>query len=327
MDLLALAGFVWVLYFLIYFICLWFIDCNLQLAILEKYGKPISSLKDRVVWITGASSGIGEHLAYVLAKAGCKLILSARRKSELERVKQICLQNNADLEDDNILVLDFDICNVDLHQEIFEKIINKFGKLDILVNNAGRSQRAHWEDIDINVDREMFELNVFSQLSLSRIAIKYFLKNNGGHIVVTSSLAGILPVPHSGTYTGTKHALHGYFKSFVFEKINENISVTLICPGAVQTNFLAEAFTGKSGEKFGVNTDVASNKVSAERCATLMAVAIANKVHEAWISKRIGLLITYLTIYYPNVGFWFVRKVLGPQMLRRLRDAKNNDKL
>lgn len=81
-------------------------------------------------------------------------------------------------------------------------------QLDVLVNNAGRSQRANWEDIDLAVDKEMFDLNVFSILSLSRIALHYFMKQNKGHIVVTSSLTGVTPIPYSASYTGAKHAIH-----------------------------------------------------------------------------------------------------------------------
>ena len=77
-----------------------------------------------------------------------------------------------------------------------------------MVNNAGRSQRANWEDIDLAVDKEMFDLNVFSVLSLSRIALRYFMKQNKGHIVVTSSLVGVKAVPFSASYAGSKHAIH-----------------------------------------------------------------------------------------------------------------------
>lgn len=81
-------------------------------------------------------------------------------------------------------------------------------QLDILVNNAGRSQRAQWENIDLTVDKQMFDLNVFSVMSLSRLMVKHFLQTGGGHLVITSSLAGIASVPRSATYCGTKHALH-----------------------------------------------------------------------------------------------------------------------
>ncbi|KAL2750923.1 dehydrogenase/reductase SDR family member 7 [Vespula maculifrons] len=327
MDLLIFIGLIYVCYNLLYLIYPWFSDCNIELALLTKYGKSTNTLKGKVVWITGASSGIGEHLAYELAKAGCKLILSARRESVLQDVKSTCLKENPDLEDNDILVLALDVCNINLHQEAFETIIKKFGKLDILVNNAGRSQRAHWENIELSVDREMFELNVFSYLSLSRIAMKYFLQNHLGQIVVISSLSGIFPAPYSASYTGSKHALHGYFNSCRVEKLDKNFpSITIICPGPIQTNFLAEAFTEKSGEKFGVKTDKAKNKVSVERCATLSAIAIANNVSEAWISQSSTLFVAYLITYFPNMGTWFI-KFMGKRFLMNLRDAKNADKL
>ena len=81
-------------------------------------------------------------------------------------------------------------------------------QLDVLVNNAGRSQRANWEDIDLAVDKEMFDLNVFSVLSLSRIALQYFMKQNKGQIVVTSSLVGVIAIPYSASYAAAKHAIH-----------------------------------------------------------------------------------------------------------------------
>ncbi|XP_046832795.1 dehydrogenase/reductase SDR family member 7 [Vespa crabro] len=327
MDLLTFIGLIYVCYILAIFIYPWCMDCNIELALLTKFGKSIDTLKGKVVWITGASSGIGEHLAYVLAKAGCKLILSARRESLLQNVKKACLEENADLKDDDVLVLALDVCNMNLHQEAFDTVIKKFGKLDILVNNAGRSQRAHWENIELSVDREIFELNVFSYLSLSRIAMKYFLQNNLGQIIVISSLSGIFPAPYSASYTGSKYALHGYFDSYRVEKYGKSFpSVTIICPGPIQTNFLAEAFTEKSGEKFGIETDKASNKVSVERCANLSAIAIANEVSEAWISQPSILFVAYLIKYFPNIGKWFI-KFMGKQYLKKLRDAKNANKL
>ena len=79
--------------------------------------------------------------------------------------------------------------------------------MDILVNNAGRSQRAVWEDIELGVHRNMFELNVFSVIELTRVCLKYFLSKGGGHVAATSSIAGIFPAPFSASYTGSKFAL------------------------------------------------------------------------------------------------------------------------
>lgn len=321
MAFLATVGLLTLLYYLAYFIFASILDCDILLAVKEIFGKPVSSLRGKVVWITGASSGIGEQLAYVLAKAGCKLILSARRIAELEQVKRRCLEENEYLSDDDVEVHPLDLLDLDSHEKAFRHVLDKFGKLDILVNNAGRSQRADWEKIELTVDKEMFDLNVFSVLSLSRLAVKHFLQTGKGQIVINSSVAGFLPVVRSGSYCGAKHALHGYFKSLIMDHHDKHIDVTIVCPGPIQTNFLAESFTEKSGEKYGINTEVATNKVSAERCATLMGVAIANKLDEVWIAKPTALRLIYILYCFPNFGKWLV-KTLGQKYLMKIRDAK-----
>lgn len=321
MDLLEFIGIVTVAYHLFYIIYPWFLDCDINLSIKETFGQPIHSLRGKVVWITGASSGIGEHLAYALAKVNCKLILSARRLNELNKVKDNCLKVSNDIQENDIEVLVMDVSDVSKHQALLDHVITKFGKLDILVNNAGRSQRAIWENIDLDVDKEMFNLNTFSVISLSRLVYKYFDKIGHGHFVVTSSLAGIMGAPFSGTYTGTKHALHGYFESLRTEKMNKNIPISMICPGPIQTPFLSQAFTEKSGEKFGQDSDIAKNKISGERCGHLIAVAIANKVNECWIAHCTALQLTYLGKYYPNLAQTIIY-FFGPKLFQRLRDNK-----
>lgn len=112
------------------------------------------------------------------------------------------------IKDADILILPMDVTEIECHQRMFDHVLDTFGKLDILVNNAGRSQRALWEDIEIEVDRGVFEVNVFGPIHLTRIAVKYFLTRGEGHVAVTSSIAGIIGVPFSASYTAAKHALH-----------------------------------------------------------------------------------------------------------------------
>ncbi|EFN84094.1 dehydrogenase/reductase SDR family member 7 [Harpegnathos saltator] len=324
MDMLSLIGLLILLYYFIYIISSFVLDCDIALALKEKFGQPISSLKDKKVWIIGASSGIGEELAYVLADAGCKLILSARRIVELQNVKKKCLELNKNLNDDDVEVYQLDVLNFDQHKKAFEHVISKFGQLDILVNNAGRSQRAQWENIEINVDKDMFDLDVFSILSFSRMAVKHFLQVGKGHIVVTSSIAGICTIPFSASYCGAKHALHGYFNSLPLEHYDKNIDVTMVCPGPVQTNFLAECFTDMSGQKYGVNTAIDhNNKISVKRCAVLMGVAMANKMKEVWITNPSVLQILYAGYCFPNVMSWFMNQI-GAKYLMKLRDTNTN---
>jgi len=273
------------------------------------------------VWIKGEYSGIGENMALALARGGVKLVLSARREHELERVKKNCIHIGKNLTEKDVLVLPMDMLALEEHKVYFQRVIDHFGQLDVLVNNAGRSQRANWEDIDLAVDKEMFDLNVFSILSLSRIALHYFMKQNKGHIVVTSSLTGVIPVPYSASYTGAKHAIHGYFNSLRLEKMLSNVTVTLLCPGPVFSNFLAEAFTSKPGEKFGKPVEATDRRMTGERCGHLCAVAIANKLDEAWMALPPILSLVSLFANFPNAGSLVVR-FLGPKFFHKLRDAK-----
>ena len=162
------------------------------------------------MWITGASSGIGRELAKQLSKNGVRVVLSGRNIQELEAAKHECLNiSKGQLNSNDIFILPFDMLNVDFHHEAFQRVISHFGSFHILVNNAGRSQRAEWNKIDINVDRELFELDVFSVIHLSRLAVTYFEQNNvKGQLAITSSTAGLIGAPNSASYTGAKHSLH-----------------------------------------------------------------------------------------------------------------------
>lgn len=157
-------------------------------------------------------------MAIELAKNGVKLCLSARRKDVLEQVRAECLTaaNSLLADAGDILVLPMDMLDVDAHKRRLDQVVAHFGRVDVLVNNAGRSQRAAWEDVELNVDRELFDLDVFAVVNLTRCYLKYLLGltagdnklENHGHVVVTSSGAGLAGVPMSCSYVGAKHALH-----------------------------------------------------------------------------------------------------------------------
>lgn len=322
MNILELIGLSVILYFLANLVLWIVLDADIQLSFKERFGQPISSLRGQVVWITGASSGIGKYLAIVLAKNGVKVALSARRENELKIVQEECLAaSNGLLSNDDVLVLPMDMLNLKSHEKCLKSVLDHFGSIDILVNNAGRSQRANWASIDIEVDREMFELNVFSVINLSRKVLNYFMesKGNKGHLAVTSSGAGITAVPYSGSYLGAKHALHGYFKGLAVEV--PSIDITLFCPGPIATSFLQEAFTAKTNEKFGQSTAGDQRRMTAERCAELFAVALSNKVTIAWVGLFPVNVLLYVSQFYPNVTS-LIFKLLGTAGLKKIREGK-----
>ncbi|XP_018325407.1 dehydrogenase/reductase SDR family member 7 [Agrilus planipennis] len=310
-------------YGIIYTILVCLADCDLQLAFFERFGKKIRNLKGKVVFITGASSGIGEGTALALAKNGVKLVLAARRLAELERVKQKCLEiSNGLLTSEDVLILQMDMLDIKSHQKYFDLAVQHFGNVDILFNNAGRSQRATWENIELDIHKQLFELNVFSVVNLTSIAVRYFNSKGSGHVAVTSSLAGVVGVPFSGSYTGSKHAIHGFFNSLRTEKTGKNLTVSIICPGPVFTNFLSESFTETVGKKYGISAKPTDRRLTMERCGELCAITLANQLDESWMALFPLIPFTYTAVYFPLI-FKTTLKIVGVNTLFKLRDSSD----
>ncbi|KAL7726820.1 hypothetical protein ACLKA6_017230 [Drosophila palustris] len=309
-----------VLYYVVY-VLLWIVlDCNVALWYKSRFGVSLSTMRGQVVWITGASSGIGRALAVSLARQGVRLVLSARRVEQLERVQEECLAvARGLLATKDVLILPMDMLQLDKHESCLFKVLNHFDRLDVLVNNAGRSQRANWTEIEIQVDRDLFELDVFSVVHLSRLVVRYFMEQNGGrgHIAATSSIAGFSPVPFSATYCAAKHALNAYLMALKAEI--RKLDVTIFAPGPIATDFLMEAFTGAQGGKVGLST-ANQKRLTAERCGELFAVALANKMDLTWC----GLFPVNLMAYCARNAT--LTKILGQFMtektLNKIREGK-----
>ncbi|RUS78552.1 hypothetical protein EGW08_013695 [Elysia chlorotica] len=305
-----------------WFVILVFSDADMPLILKSKFGKQPASLAGKVVWVTGASSGVGEALAYCLADSGCKLVLSARRKEELDRVKKACLASaKCKVQEDDILVLPLDVTHFDIHKQKVQEVLEYFKTVDILINNAGKSQRALWTEVERSVDIEMYELNVLGPVLLTQALLPHMIERKEGQIAVVSSLAGKFGAPLSRSYTGCKHAVQGYFDSLRIEMSTNNIDVTLICPGPVYSNFLMYATTGKKGEVVGKKISETEKRMTAERCAYLSCVAIANRQYEAWVTQQPILSLIYLMQFFPDVGKWVMVK-MGMKQIMAMREGK-----
>lgn len=300
------------------------VDADLTLLFKCKFGRSVDALKGKVIWITGASSGIGEYLAYELSKVGVKLVLSGTNADNLNLVKQSCLEIGKS-KGTEVLLLPFNISDFSCHSEKLKQVLDCYGKLDILVNNAGRSQRAAFQEIPLEVDKEMFDVNVFGTVSLTRCVVSHF-KERGqhGHIVVTSSTAGKVGAPFSATYTGSKHALQGYFECLRLEGvILGGLDVTLVCPGPVFSRIRERAFTATPGKLYEMKDKPTSRLMATERCTRLMAVAIANKMDEVWISDNPILLVMYCAQYIPSIFRNYIIKALfTKERVMRMREGQ-----
>jgi short-subunit dehydrogenase len=223
---------------------------------------------DQVVWITGASSGIGEALALAFAREGTRLVLSSRRPEELERVRAACARPDAHL------VLPLDLCRPEDFPAAVARVLTACGHVDILVNNGGVSQRAHAADTTSAVERALMEVNYFGQVALTKAVLPTMRERRSGHIVVVSSVMGYIGTPGRSTYAAAKHALHGYFDSLRGEVWREGIKVTLACPGYVQTAVSANALDAQGG-KHGRTDATHRRGITPEKCARVIVEAVA----------------------------------------------------
>uniref|UniRef100_A0A8C0US75 Dehydrogenase/reductase 7 n=1 Tax=Cyanistes caeruleus TaxID=156563 RepID=A0A8C0US75_CYACU len=270
-----------------------------------------------VVWVTGASSGIGEELTYQLAKLGALLAISARREDELQRVKKKCLRNS--LSENDILVLRLDLTDRSSHEAATNSVLKHFGKIDVLVNNGGRSQRSLFVDTNLDVYNAIIELNYLGTISLTKYVLNHMIQRKKGKIVTVSSVMGIMGAPLATGYCASKHALQGFFNSLRTELTDyPEISVIQICPGPVQSQIIQNVFT-ENLAKVRTHGDQ-SHKMPTDRCARLTLVSMANDVKEAWISDHPYLAVCYLWQYAPTWAWWLMNR-MGKRRIQNFKSG------
>jgi short-subunit dehydrogenase len=239
----------------------------------------MSYIADKVCWVTGASSGIGEALSMALSQAGARLILSARRESELQRVRQLCEHP------ERVEILPLDLTDINSFDQKTEQAVGIFGKIDILVNNGGISQRSLIRETSLEVDRQIMEVNFFGTIALTKALLPHFMENNNGHIVVVSSLVGKFGTPLRSAYSASKHALHGYFDALRAEHYRDNIRVSLVCPGFIKTQVSVNALTA-TGEKQNSMDPAQEKGMPADECARQIIAAIRHNREETYIGGK-----------------------------------------
>ena len=263
----------------------------------------MKNLQNKVIWITGASSGIGEALVHKLAKENAILILSARRTDELNRVF-----SQASLGSDKAMILPVDLFKPETFDEKLNEILARFGKIDVLINNGGVSQRSLAKDTSLAVDRQLFEVNYFGTVALTKTVLPVFLKQQSGLFVTVTSAVGKYGTPWRSTYSATKHALHGFFDSLRAEVYKSNIEVLLVCPGFIRTNITMHALTG-NGEKLGTMDNLTARGLSADECARQIVVAIKRGKEEVVVSKFLEKFGVWVKRFFPSLFSKLVRSM------------------
>lgn len=254
--------------------------------------KTTNSAHSRTIWITGASSGIGEALAMHWASQGTVLILSARDRNKLEPVAQKCILQGA-----HVHVLTFDLAKENEITQVVEKIKSLVPKIDVLVNNGGIGQRSLIIDTASEVSRKIMETDFWGHATLTGKILPFMVKTGGGTIVVMSSLSGLFGFPQRSMYCAAKHALHGFFETLRLEHHKDNIKVLMVCPGRVKTNFSLGALTS-TGDKHGQMDKGQQNGVTVEYCAAKIDTAVKRNKKQVIIGKK-EVIMPYLKRFAP----------------------------
>lgn len=252
----------------------------------------------KVIWITGATSGIGEALSRVFAASGARLILSGRNVSRLQELRE---ELTSEVE-----ILPFDLSDSQSLRGVVNQAIDSYGEIDILVNNGGISQRSLAEDTPVEVDRKVMEVNYFGNIALTKYLLPHFLERNQGHVVVISSLVGKFSTPYRTGYSASKHALHGFYDGLRAETAGRGLTVSIICPGFIRTNVSVNALTG-SGEKLNRMDESTEKGMAPDKCARRIAMAIRRKKREAYIGGK-EIWGVYLHRFFPGMFAGIIRK-------------------
>lgn len=254
-----------------------------------------------VVWITGASSGIGEALARGYSAKGAEVILSSRNRVELERVRSQCAHPLSC----HVVPLDLaDPASLDLAAKT---VLEKFGHVDILVNNGGISQRSLVAETPMEIDRKIMQVDYFSGVQLAKAVLPSMIARGKGHFVVVSSIVGVFGFPQRSAYSAAKHALHGFYETLRAENSQHGIRVTVVCPGRILTNVSKHALMA-NGQEYGIMDHAQANGISAETCARRIMKGVRRNKKEMYVC-RIDVLMVYFRRYFPPLYYHLASRV------------------
>ncbi len=258
----------------------------------------MTQLAGKVVWITGASGGIGEALATSAAQRGAKLVLSARRAAELERVRKACANP------EHVAILPIDLTAFDA-VEAAKAAASHFGPVDVLVNNAGMSQRSLVRNTTMEVYRHLFELDFFAPIALTKAVLDEMLARKSGHVVVISSVVGYVGTPLRSGYAAAKHALHGFFDAARAELWRDGLKFTLACPGFIRTDVSLNAITATGGS-FGKLDATIAKGMDPKQCAERIWRAVEGDAEEVFVGKESALI--FIKRWIPALASFAVKR-------------------
>lgn len=266
---------------------------------------------DKVVWITGASSGIGEAMSYRFSELGARLILSSRNKEKLDKVN-----SNLPRGAGSAVVIPVDLEHLDHLNEITDKAWLVYGHIDIFVSNAGVGVRAFVSETDFDIDRKVMNVNYFAPVVITKRLLPKFLEQGHGRFVVISSLSAKYGVPKLAPYSASKHALEGFFESLRTETFEQNIDINIVVPGIIKTRIMINAETGDGG-KYGKMGKTYDHAYSAERAAIDIVEAVRRNKESVFVGGTEGI-----TLLINRFSPWLMRRFIRNHPIKRMRQLR-----
>ncbi len=257
---------------------------------------------NKTIWITGASSGIGKAVAIELSKQHTHLILSDINKKGLLEVADICKKNSCTTQ-----IIPIDLSDEKSVESAILQVTEKKLKIDSLYHFAGISQRSLVSETPLFVDRKIFEINFFGAIALTKAVLPEMIKNGGGQIAVTSSIVGKFGFPHRSSYSATKHALHGFFESLRAENKTNNIQVSIIIPGRVQTNISLNAIN-KEGKTHAKMDDGQNSGITAEKAAIIICRNLKKNKKEILVGGK-ELMMVHIRRFLPRLYYYMSSRI------------------
>ena len=255
------------------------------------------------VWITGASSGIGEACAYRYAEEGARLVLTSSSVNRLEPVAARCRELGAS----EVTILPYDLTCLDGIDALTDKAWEVSKGIDIVMLNAGISQRTDVEETSMEMVRKIMEINYFAPVAIAKSLLPRMVGRGCGKIAVTTSIAGRFGFPLRCGYSSSKFALYGFFETLQAEYHDKGIRVTIVCPGRVQTNISRYALD-KGGKPHGVMDPGQADGMTAEAAARVITRAIAKEKKEVLVGRK-ELLMVYIKRFFPGLCATLARKI------------------
>jgi len=256
----------------------------------------------KTIWITGASSGIGKAVAIELSNKKVHLILSGRKEIALQEVAAICLEKGSTTQ-----IVPFDLGNEKEIEQAAKIVLENRTKIDCLYHFGGISQRSFVSETPLFVDRKIFEVNFFGTIALTKAVLPNMIKNGGGQIAVTSSIVGKFGFPYRSSYSASKQALHGFFESLRAENVKNNIRVSMIIPGRINTNISLNALD-KDGNKYSkMDTGQGSGK-SVTETATIICKKLKREKKEILVGGM-ELFMVHIRRFIPSLYYYLSSRV------------------